>query len=176
MTRHRLTACQHVPRGVDEVFAFFAEPANLARITPASMRFEFLSADFAMRRGLEIEYRLNPLPGLSTGWRTLISDFEPPYSFSDVQLDGPYHSWQHRHTFRPVADGTLVEDEVEYELPFGPLGELGHAWLVRSELEQVFRHRALAVARIFETPDAEPEPTHDCRRRRHGLRWRRHRP
>jgi len=39
MTLHRLSATQVVPRPIDEVFAFFADPSNLARLTPPDMRF-----------------------------------------------------------------------------------------------------------------------------------------
>ncbi len=158
MTTHRLSASQFIARPVEEVFAFFAEPRNLARLTPASMQFEFLSDDFEMREGLEIEYRLRPLFGVPATWRTLITECDAPHGFADVQLSGPYRRWQHRHTFSAVPGGTLVEDLVEYALPFGPLGALGHAWLVRGELERIFRFRARAIERIFAQPMDNPAP------------------
>ncbi|MDL2334988.1 MAG: SRPBCC family protein, partial [Chloroflexota bacterium] len=149
MTTHRLSASQHIARPVEEVFSFFAEPRNLARLTPSSMDFAFLSDDFVMREGLTIEYRLRPLFGVPAKWRTLIAEYDAPHRFADVQLAGPYRRWEHRHTFTPVPGGTLVEDDVEYELPFGPLGALGHRWLVRGELERIFRYRARAIESIF---------------------------
>ncbi len=158
MTTHQLRASQVVARPVDEVFAFFAEPRNLGRITPSSMGFEFLSSDFAMREGLTIDYRLRPLLGLPTEWRTEITAHDPPRSFADVQARGPYRRWEHVHRFTAVADGTLVEDEVTYELPLGPLASLPHRWLVRPELDKIFRHRARAIEAIFATPDANPAP------------------
>ncbi len=158
MTTFRLTTSQHVARPIDEVFAFFAEPRNLARITPSSMSFEFLSDDFAMREGLVIDYRLKPLPGFTSHWRTQITDFKPPHQFADVQLAGPYRSWRHRHTFKATESGTLMEDEVLYELPLGPLGHLGHQLLVRNELEQIFRHRARTIERIFADPAENSAP------------------
>ena len=42
---HKLVAKQFIPRPVDEVFAFFADPDNLARLTPPAMRFESRSDD-----------------------------------------------------------------------------------------------------------------------------------
>jgi NADH dehydrogenase len=152
MTTHHLSASQFVARPSDEVFAFFAEPRNLARLTPESMDFAFLSNDFEMRAGLEIEYRLRPLFGVPARWRTLITEYDAPRGFVDEQLAGPYQHWRHRHTFTPVAGGTLVEDDVEYELPLGALGSLGHRWLVRAELERIFRFRARAIESIFAEP------------------------
>ncbi len=157
-TTHRVSASQFVARPVEEVFAFFAEPRNLARLTPASMGFEFLSDDFEMRAGLEIEYRLRPLFGVPAKWRTLITEYDAPHSFADVQLSGPYRRWDHRHTFSAVQGGTLVEDKVEYEMPLGPLGAIGHSWLVRNELGRIFRYRARAIESIFERPIDNPAP------------------
>ena len=158
MAAHRLSARQFIPAPLDEVFAFFAEPRNLARLTPAAMSFEFHSDDFEMREGLEIEYRLKPVFGVPIGWRTRITEFQPPASFTDVQLAGPYRRWEHHHSFKSVAGGTLVEDEIEYELPFGPIGALGHHWLVRTELEKIFRYRARLITRIFDEPVPNGSP------------------
>lgn len=157
MAVHTLRANQVVPAPVEQVFGFFSQPQNLRRITPPGMRFEFRSNDFEMREGLVIEYRLRPLFGLPVGWRTQITGFEPPHRFTDSQLSGPYARWEHSHRFSPVDGGTLVEDEIEYELPLGPLGNLGHK-LVRAELEQIFRHRGRAIANIFRRPAPNSDP------------------
>ncbi len=157
MNAHRLEASQLIPRPVDDVFAFFSEPRNLGRITPGDMRFEFLTDDFEMRDGLEIEYRLRPLFGVPTKWRTEIADFHSPHGFTDIQKSGPYRRWEHHHSFRAVPGGTLVEDRIDYELPLGDLGNLGHG-IVRGELERIFRHRAQALEHIFERPGQTEAP------------------
>jgi NADH dehydrogenase len=158
MTTHRLRATLEVDRPIDEVFAFFSRPENLGRITPPAMGFELRSKDLAMRTGLEVEYRVRPLLGIPTTWRSLIADFDPPHSFRDVQLRGPYRRWDHRHTFVAQGDRTIITDEVTYELPLGPLGELAHRLVVRPQLEQIFRYRARAVRAIFAQPREVAEP------------------
>jgi ligand-binding SRPBCC domain-containing protein len=72
----------------------------------------------------------------------------------DVQLRGPYRSWHHTHRFEPVDGGTLVRDAVRYVLPFGPMGRLAHAWIVKSDLEAIFDHRALRMTEVFGTRSA----------------------
>ena len=42
-----------------------------------------------------------------------------------------------------------MRDRVEYELPFGVVGRLAHRLLVRRQLENIFRHRARAIAELF---------------------------
>ncbi len=151
MATHRLTAFQFIPRPIDEVFGFFAEPRNLTRLTPAGMGFRFLTNDFAMREGLVIEYRLTPLLSVPVHWKTVIDRYQPPFSFRDVQVEGPYRRWVHSHEFREADGGTWVEDEVEYELPLSAVGELGH-WLIKGELRSIFRYRAQAMRNIFAEP------------------------
>ncbi len=149
MSTHRLVASQLVPRPIEEVFAFFSRPENLGRITPASMGFELLTDDRDMREGLVIRYRIRPLLGIPMTWTTRIAGYEPPHRFRDVQLQGPYARWEHTHTFEAVPGGTLVRDEIEYAVPFGPLGDVANALLVRSELERIFRHRAETIRTVF---------------------------
>ena len=48
-----------------------------------------------------------------------------------------------------------MDDQVTYEMPFGPLGDLVHRFAVRAQLEHVFDYRASAIADIFE-PAADP--------------------
>jgi NADH dehydrogenase len=156
MTTHRLVARQFVPAPIEDVFAFFASPGNLARLTPPSMRFEFLTDDRVMRSGLEIEYRLRLPLGIPVRWRARIDAYDPPHGFRDTQVRGPYARWEHAHTFESVAGGTLVTDLVEYAPPLGLLGELANRLVLRGELTRIFRHRATAIGTVFE---ASREPT-----------------
>ena len=134
MTTYLLRARQRINRPLDETFAFFARPENLARLTPPALGFELRSIDTRMRDGLELAYRVRPLLGIPTGWRSLIQDYEPPHRLTDIQLAGPYRAWEHRHLFVEVDGVTEVTDEVRYALPLGPLGDLAHRLVVRSEL------------------------------------------
>ena len=132
-------------RSRSEVFAFFADAANLQRITPDSLRFEIRSPQpIAMRSGATIHYQLS-LFGLKFRWCTLIESFEPESRFVDVQTMGPYRSWRHTHTFSDAPGGTLVRDHVEYEVPLGPLGELANRLFVARQLRRIFDFRRTAI-------------------------------
>ena len=154
MATHRLTASQLIPRPLAEVFAFFERPENLRRLTPPSLGFEFLTHDHEMRSGLEIEYRLRPLLGIPVTWRTRIDAYDPPNGFRDIQLRGPYARWEHSHTFESAPGGTLMTDVVDYAVPLGPLGEVVHSLVIRSEIERIFRFRAQAIWTVFAVAQA----------------------
>ena len=149
MNEHVLKREQWVPRPIDDVFAFFSDARNLEALTPPWLAFRILSpGPIVMRPGARIHYQIR-LRGLPLRWVTEIQTWEPPRVFVDVQLSGPYRLWHHTHQFEPVNGGTQVRDVVRYALPFGPLGRLAHAWIMRSDLEAIFDHRALRMAKLF---------------------------
>ena len=133
----------------DEVFRFFADAANLERITPPELNFTILTPlPIEMQTGTIIEYRL-ALFGVAFGWKTGITEWSPPDQFVDEQLAGPYQSWIHRHVFRDAPDGsTIIDDEIDYQLPAAPIGELAQP-LVRAQLERIFRYRQERVKAIL---------------------------
>jgi ligand-binding SRPBCC domain-containing protein len=143
---------QLLPVDLPTAWAFFSSPKNLARITPPEMDFTTLSnfeEGQEIYTGMLIDYKVKPLFGISMSWQTEIREVQKPYSFVDIQLKGPYRLWQHTHTFIEKENGVLMQDEVKYQLPFGPLGVLSHALLVRRKLESLFAFRKAAIERIF---------------------------
>jgi len=143
----RLRAAQVIPAARDELFPFFAEAANLGRITPRELRFEIATpTPISMREGTVIDYTIR-VWGVPLRWRTLIARWAPPHEFVDTQLRGPYAEWVHRHRFTQLANGTtLMEDEVHFRLPFGRLGALLAGPLVRRQLARIFRYRRAAIS------------------------------
>ena len=92
------------------------------------------------------------------GWESLIAEYEEGKLFADQMLRGPYRRWYHQHRFRAVDGGVEILDQVDYELPLGPLGRLAHWLLVRRQLDAIFAHRQLAMAERFPLPQANPMP------------------
>jgi ligand-binding SRPBCC domain-containing protein len=138
-----------VPRTLHATFEFFERPQNLARITPPWLGFRILTPEpIRMVRGLTLDYTVRVL-GVRSHWRSLISEYDPPASFRDVQLIGPYRRWDHRHRFWREAGGTLIEDFVVYELPLGPLGVLVDRLTVRRQLDAIFDYRRAQIEALL---------------------------
>lgn len=149
MREYTLRREQMIPLPVDEVFAFFAEPANLEAITPNWLRFQIRTPEpIRMEAGSLIRYALR-WRGLPMSWTTRIEKWDPPHGFVDAQLRGPYRLWEHTHDFEPVEGGTLARDVVRYAIPFGFLGRLARAGWVRADLEAIFDYRAQRVTELL---------------------------
>jgi ligand-binding SRPBCC domain-containing protein len=159
---YRLERAQLIPREREQIFAFFAEAANLERLTPDFLNFRILTLlPIDLQPGTLIDYRLK-LYGFPFTWCTRIETFDPPQSFTDIQLQGPYRRWHHLHEFFAVAGGTLVVDRVLYELPFGILGTLAHGLFVRRMLDHIFDYRRECLQALFpprETSAHDPHRT-----------------
>ena len=137
-----------VPSPIEEVFPFFSAAENLGKITPPELGFRIDSpTPIAMQPGAVIDYtiRLHHIP---MKWRTGITKWNPPYSFEDTQLRGPYAKWVHTHRFTEHNGGTTIHDRVEYALPFGPLGLVATP-LVKRQLERIFDYRTEVMLNQF---------------------------
>jgi len=81
---HELRREQRLPLAKEELFPFFCDARNLARITPPELAFRFETQPplpSEMKVGAEIAYRLR-LWGVPFRWRTRITAWDPPHGFA----------------------------------------------------------------------------------------------
>jgi ligand-binding SRPBCC domain-containing protein len=172
--RHTFAATQWLPYPVDLVFAFFANPENLPRLMPFWQKARIEEASFApppprpIQRDpaqripsiaagqgtrMTISFRAFPFSPIRIPWHAEISEFAWNHHFCDVQLRGPFAYWHHCHHVtsetRDGVAGTLLRDQLEYELPMGALGEIAHKLAVRKQIEKIFDYRHERTAQLL---------------------------
>lgn len=167
---------QLLPQPIEDVFAFFADPANLPALMPLWQQARIERADIvpaprspisspttAASTGTRLTLSFRPFPHapFRIRWEAQIVEFAMNSLFRDRQVRGPFASWDHSHRLRAIDrqgfDATLVVDHVEYELPFGWLGRLAHRLFLRRQIEDTFAFRQAKVAAIF--ADSKPRPS-----------------
>lgn len=149
---------QHLAGPLVRVFDFFSDASNLESITPNFLSFRIHTPlPIQMARGTKIEYRL-VLAGVPVYWRTVISEWEPPFLFVDEQEAGPFEYWRHEHRFEDHGDSITMVDQVTYREPLGLLGTAAHYLFVKRLLERVFDHRALAMEAQLKSVTGQAAP------------------
>lgn len=131
-----------VPVSPEELYAWHARDGALERLLPPFDNAEVVESHgpFAERRNT---LRVNVLGPV---WQTLVAQHRnavPGRQFQDVQVRGPFASWEHTHGFEGGADpGTSVlVDHIEYTLPLGWLGRTFGGAFARARLDRMFDFR-----------------------------------
>ena len=167
----RLETEQWIAAPLPRVFAFFADPRNLPRIMPPSQGAKLIKLNLVPPRfpagvvpldagqmaglGTEIVFKFRAVPYLPIHekWVAIITGFSLNEYFSDIQKQGPFHRWQHTHCFEARTmdgrDGTLIRDDVEYEVGFGVIGEILETLIFQRMLRKTFEYRKKALESIF---------------------------
>jgi ligand-binding SRPBCC domain-containing protein len=142
---YRLVTSQILPVSQERAFAFFEDPRNLVYITPEWVDFCLLNkeSNAGVFEKAEFDYTIKFL-GIKIPWRSRIIEYQPPESFTDIQVRGPYKSWVHMHVLEKVPEGTLMRDEVTYKLYLPAI--LLHHFLIRKKLMNIFIYRAEKIS------------------------------
>jgi hypothetical protein len=132
-----------MPVPVHELYAWHARPGAFERLTPPWQRLRVVERSGTIANGdrLVFEYGLGPV---KRRWVALHRDHVEDGGFTDVQLDGPFAHWVHRHSFFPEDDATsALQDHVDFALPGPALAVRRADGVARRQVERLFafRHR-----------------------------------
>jgi ligand-binding SRPBCC domain-containing protein len=140
---HQLEASLFLPVDRRKAFSFFEDPRNLFEITPGWLDFRMLDPEQSqVHEGAEFDYTIKWL-GITVRWKSRIVNYHPPFSFTDVQLTGPYRSWEHLHVFEETEGGTIMRDTVTFTLPLAAV--VIFRPVIKRQLRDIFSYRASRI-------------------------------
>ena len=149
MKSHFLRRKAVIEKPIAVVFDFFSKAENLNLITPKDLQFAITSQlPIEMKKGALIEYKIK-LNGFSFHWQTEISEWNPPYSFVDTQLKGPYKIWIHQHSFVDKGTYTEMYNTVEFLSPGWILEPLINRFFVEKKVKEIFDFRESRLKELF---------------------------
>ena len=150
MKLYQLRTKQELPISLEKAWNFFSDPKNLKDITPNEMNFNIISgADKSIYAGQIIQYKVSPVLGINLKWVTEITHVKENEYFVDEQRFGPYSLWHHKHFFKKINGGILMEDIVDYKIPYGLIGQFAHVIFVKKKLEKIFKYRHTKLEKLF---------------------------
>ncbi|MCJ7466631.1 MAG: SRPBCC family protein [Maribacter sp.] len=161
MKLYQLSSKQTLPITPMEAWEFLSNPANLKVITPSNMGFHILSGDDRkLFAGQLIQYTVSPFPGYTTRWVTEITHAKKGEYFVDEQRFGPYSLWHHKHFIHPIEGGVEMEDQIDFKLPLGFLGQLAYRFFIKRQLIAIFRYREQKLIELFGKMADSPNELH----------------
>lgn len=125
----------------ERVFAFHALPDAFERLVPPWENAKVVQkADISVigSRAI-IEQKIFGL--VPSRWVAEHTAYDPPRMFEDVQIEGPFASWRHRHTVEPHPEGAVLRDEIDFEPPMSFLGDLAAPLFIVPRIERMFEYR-----------------------------------
>ncbi len=157
----KFTLTTRIERPAAEVFAWHERPGALGRLCPPWEKVEVVSATGGVRDGARVVVRNRRGP-FSMEWQVEHRGYVSGREFRDVQLSGPFASWEHLHRVTPDgAAACLLTDDISYRLPGGAIGRMFGGGHVRRELTRLFAWRHATTK-----ADLELSARYDTRRRR----------
>jgi ligand-binding SRPBCC domain-containing protein len=128
------------------VFDWHATPGALERLTPPWERVEVLEHTGGIRDGVRVVLAVHVGP-FRFRWILEHRDYHEGHSFRDVQVSGPFRSWEHTHLVEPDGPAACyLEDRIRYAVPCGSLA----APFVRRRLERTFAYRHRITAQLVQ--------------------------
>ncbi len=125
----------------ERVFEFHEQPDVLRLLIPTWEDAKIIKPARISEVGKEAIIETRVLGPIKLRWLARHTVYDPPRSFEDVQVKGPFRSWRHRHIIEPNAKGAILRDEIDYEPPLGFLGRALAPLLVVKRLEKLFDYR-----------------------------------
>jgi ligand-binding SRPBCC domain-containing protein len=134
----------------ETVFGFHELPDAIERLIPPWESAKIIQKADISEIGSRaiIEQRLFGI--VPSRWVAEHTEYDPPRMFEDVQLEGPFAKWRHRHIVEPHAEGAILRDEIEFEPPLGPLGSLAAPFFILPKIEKMFDYRHLVTKKWCE--------------------------
>ena len=139
----------HIDRSPLDVFAFFDRPRNVQRVTPKTIAVSLESHPEDLRLGTIFAYSLKRWP-VDFAWDVVVSEYEPPLSFTNVKARGFFPRWAHRHSILPDGSGTELVVSLEYEVPSGLYNAVTNNYVIESAMKELVQEQSRAIAQTLE--------------------------
>lgn len=126
---------------VKTLFDYHERAGVLKRLTPPWINADIIKEPENLQPGISAVVRLKK-SGFSLKWIARHTEYKKDECFRDIQIKGPFRSWEHSHYFKKIfSDCSKLTDYVRYELPVSAISDILAEKLVRKELKKMFAYR-----------------------------------
>jgi ligand-binding SRPBCC domain-containing protein len=149
----RFTARSVIRTTPERLFGFHELPDAFLRLLAPSEKIRVIQIAPNLGAGSRTIVKIR-IAFLWVTFDSLHTAYDPPHSFEDQQVRGPFRSWRHRHIVESHPDGAMLIDDIEYTPPFGLLGRAVDGIVIKPRLRKVFAFRHQVTRETLESPHA----------------------
>ncbi len=135
---------------IEKAFEFHTDTNNLKQISPSSVKVEIKKIELPLKLNSEIEMCVTQFGFFKSNWKVKISQYIENEIIGDYMLKGPFKYWYHRHCFDLQAGKTIMTDRVDYDMPFGFIGDIAHTLFAKKMIQNMFEFRHKKTKEILE--------------------------
>jgi uncharacterized protein (TIGR01777 family) len=129
-----------------DIFNYHTREGALQRLVPPWSVLTVTSHEGNIKDGAMSTFKVK-LGFIGFPWTAVHFGYIQDWQFQDKMVEGPFQSWIHTHSFKPVKTGRCkMEDKIAYSPPFGKIGTMLLNSIIQNNLNQLFqyRHRILS--------------------------------
>lgn len=134
-----------------ELFEFHTDVDNLVYLSKfRGLRVKLLKSNLPIAMGSELLLKVTGFSIYRTKWHLIVTQFDKPNCFTDEMIKGPFKKWKHTHKFEETGGVCKLRDIVEYEMPFGFLGNIFQKLFFNRMLNDLFNFRHKLTKKLLE--------------------------
>ena len=103
-----------------------------------------------MKEGQSVTWRAKHF-GINQDLTSIVHSLHPPNSFVSEMTRGAFKKLYHQHIFEANDGGTLMTDKFEFEAPFGLLGKLVSALVLKKYMTNFLLIRNAHIKQVAES-------------------------
>lgn len=133
---------------VEKLFAFHEDPEHLRLLHQGWSSVRLLHSDGKVKVGgrIWVEIGIGGILPVVLGFE--FTHYDPPFSFAERMIHGPFQLFTHKHEFQAAANGGILRDVLHIELPMQYGGEAVLRKLIAPAIVKAFQQRADALERL----------------------------
>jgi hypothetical protein len=141
------------------VFDFLASPETIEQQFNGVLTAKWINSETQIKSGAEFLFEMTRF-GITQSVRIAVDKYVLGNSLTYRQVAGAFKAFHHTMKFEALTpQSTMVTDLIDYDIPFGLLGQVADDFFVRSDLKSLMGQRLLNAEKFIVPPVKESVTT-----------------
>jgi uncharacterized protein len=145
-----ISAKSEFDSSVSSLFDWHMRKGAFERLNPPWRPLYIISKKGTIDNGGTVIIRLPLVRNVGINWHIKHRDYVKDKTFTDIQTKGIFSYWEHRHNFFEYGKKSVLEDNIKYNLPLLPVGNIFSS-VFQNNLNSMFQYRHRITRMDLET-------------------------